>query len=91
MLRLKLELWPKEENIREHQGGNFEAMGDCLSLGAKEAGTEDEWKPGSKVITVSISTGQGMPVWVLPSDTLNDVHKKIVRVDGKQWVLREDD
>lgn len=58
-------------------------MGDCLS-GPKVAGLEDEDKPESELITVLLSTGMEVPVWVVPTNTMKTIDGKIVQVYGKQ-------
>lgn len=58
-------------------------MGSCLS-GPEAVGLEDEGKPGSKIITVTLTTGMEVPVWVLPTDTMKIINEKVVEVHGKQ-------
>lgn len=58
-------------------------MGQCIS-GPEPAGQADSGKPNAKKIVVILSTGMEVPVFVLPTDTMERVSQKVEDVHGRQ-------
>lgn len=58
-------------------------FGDCFK-GPAAAGVRDAGKPGAALIKVRLSTGQQVPVHVLPTDTMRTVKRKVEAVHGVQ-------
>ena len=58
-------------------------MGSCFS-GPKGAGLQDSNKPGAFKVKVRLSTGLEVPTYVLPSDTIADIRRKVETLHGRQ-------
>lgn len=58
-------------------------MGCCFS-GPKVAGATDADKPGAFKVKVRLSTGLEVPTYVLPSDTVFGIKRKVEAVYGRQ-------
>ena len=64
-------------------------MGNCFPK-SPTAGLDDKGKQNSKLLHVTLSTGMQVPVWVLPTDTMRTIDRKVSFVHGKQpKVLRQ--